>query len=86
MPNSAETPKVLPFSLQISEEHRYHSQFVCPVNKEVYGPREKNVILKCGHMISGTAHDNIIDNRSSRRKLKCPICIQDQNTEFNMEV
>lgn len=52
--------KQLPFSIELDNCNKYHSLFLCPVTKEVQTSGDSTVLLSCGHMISKTAQDRII--------------------------
>jgi hypothetical protein len=81
---------MLPFSIKTGSDAKYHSEFFCPINKEIYGPLDKNTVLSCGHMISGAAMAKMMEGRDvpnvRARKMKCPICQSDQILEQNMKV
>ena len=76
----------LPFSMPMKAKNKYHSQFLCPVSKELLASKEGTVLFKCGHVISETAYNKILENRGIRRKLKCPICQEEQKAEDIMQV
>jgi hypothetical protein len=89
LPEKQVLPKMLPFAIKTGPDAKFHSEFFCPINKEIYGPLDHNTLLSCGHMISGAAMAKMREGRdttSRGRKMKCPICQSDQVLEHNMEV
>lgn len=58
----------------MDREYQYHSLFYCPVTKEVHSSSEASKLLACGHLISDSAHNRIVQENRNRRKIKCPIC------------
>lgn len=67
----------LPVEIDIPEDMHFHSEFACPVTRELVGEGNPPMLLKCGHVVSKEALDNIVANRS---RFKCPTCRVDQNS------
>ncbi len=61
----------LPVEIPISDEHRYHSLFVCPVSKEQATKENPAMLLKCGHMLCKESMHTLAKTST---KLKCPYC------------
>lgn len=63
--------------VELSAEHQYHSTFVCPISREQASAANPPVLLKCGHVISRSAMQQVA--RVSRlNRFKCPTCPQEQ--------
>jgi hypothetical protein len=44
--------KEVPIDIEIGNEFKFHSIFVCPVDKEICNPNNPPTLLKCNHVIS----------------------------------
>lgn len=44
--------KELPYEIHLLNELKYHSVFICPVNKEPSTEENPPMLLTCGHVIS----------------------------------
>jgi len=65
------TSNELPVEIPISDEHRYHSIFVCPVSKEQATETNPAMLLKCGHML---CKESMMTLAKNSNKVKCPYC------------
>lgn len=73
-------PNELPYDIQIPNELKYHSLFVCPITKEISTPENPPMLLKCGHCVSKKALDKmkLTGTGAHANMIKCPTCPNEQ--------
>jgi len=64
--------KELPIEIELGNEFKFHSVFICPVSKEISTKSNPPMMLPCGHVISKSSLEKIC--APVRGKVKCPTC------------
>jgi hypothetical protein len=64
----------LPIEVELGNDFKHHSIFICPVSKEISSDDNPPVLLICGHAISFNSLNKMTSNRSL---FKCPTCPQE---------
>ncbi|EGR30918.1 hypothetical protein IMG5_121220, partial [Ichthyophthirius multifiliis] len=72
--------KEYPIEVEIGQEFKFHSTFVCPVSRDVVGPDQNIILLACGHVISEQSMKKITAN-STKSKFKCPTCPKEMSVK-----
>ena len=68
--------KELSSEIELGNEFKFHSIFICPVSKEISTKANPPMLLPCGHVISKNSLEKIC-NAPGRAKIKCPTCPQE---------
>lgn len=72
-----QTMEQLLVPVELSEEYRYHSVFVCPVSKEHSSEDNPAMRMPCGHVLCKQSINGM--SRNASRSFKCPYCPADIN-------
>ncbi|TBU04747.1 hypothetical protein CWI36_0719p0040 [Hamiltosporidium magnivora] len=70
----------IPVQVSVTEDGKFHSQFVCPVLKVLCENDNLPSLLECGHVISSKAVSKLSKNNTFVC-FKCPYCPQESRTE-----
>ncbi|CAH8263133.1 unnamed protein product [Arabidopsis lyrata] len=70
-----QTMKQLLVPVELSEEYRFYSVFVCPVSKEHSSEDNPPMRLGCGHVLCKQSINRM--SRNGSRSFKCPYCPTD---------
>jgi len=65
--------KQLPVPLELGNEYKFHSAFVCPVSRDQSSEENPPMQLPCGHVISKQSMMRLSKN-CAFRTFKCPYC------------
>lgn len=66
----------LPVAVELSEELRFHSVFVCPVSKEQASDENPPMMMPCGHVLCKQTINKMSKN-GAKSSFKCPYCPTD---------
>ncbi|XP_073122478.1 protein RMD5 homolog [Henckelia pumila] len=64
--------KQLPVEVELGEEFRFHSVFVCPVSREQASEENPPMMLPCGHVLCKQSIHKL--SKGNSRSFKCPYC------------
>ncbi|XP_075477819.1 protein RMD5 homolog [Primulina tabacum] len=64
--------KQLPVAVELGEEFRFHSVFVCPVSREQASEENPPMMLPCGHVLCKQSIHKL--SKGNSRGFKCPYC------------
>ena len=70
------TKQELPVEIELPENLRFHSIFVCPVSKEQTTEENPPMMLPCGHVVANNSLRSLCKD-SPNHTFKCPYCPMD---------
>lgn len=69
------------YEIQLPNQLKFHSLFICPVTKEISTPSNPPMLLKCGHCVSQNALEKMKKTGVHQNIIKCPTCPNEQNVK-----